>query len=98
LEEKKNQATEKILEDRAQELHETESTNDNKEKGDKFFSYFSCPNSKPGKDKLEMYLGGMDPIEHGKNKEYALSALTWWKVNSPKFKFYAPKFYADFCL
>ena len=86
FDERKTQTTERILEDRARE-NETTSTMDNEESEDELFTKFSGPNNEPGKDEVEMYLGGMDCINHGEKKDYTSSALKWWKVNSPKFTF-----------
>jgi hypothetical protein len=35
----------------------------------------------PGKDKMEIYLGGIDCCENGDDKDLTFSALSWWKVS-----------------
>jgi len=79
FEERKTQIEEKIQKNREHEK-ETTGSKDNEKNNDDIYSFFSGPSNDPGKDELEIYLGGIDRIDHGDSKEYTFSALKWWKV------------------
>jgi hypothetical protein len=79
FEERKNQMAEQIWQEK--ELEKDTTATKEKEKNDNnIYSFFSGPSENPGKDKIEMYLGGVDCITHGDKKDYTFSALKWWKV------------------
>jgi hypothetical protein len=74
--ERKNQMAEKVLQDKEHEKKEkkkrkkTATQAAGKEKdNDKTGSWFSGPSHNPGKDETDIYLGGMDCIIHGDEKE-----------------------------
>ncbi|KAA1085986.1 hypothetical protein PGT21_026567 [Puccinia graminis f. sp. tritici] len=63
----------------ASQIKETEKKDEN------VFSFFSGPSKDPGKDELEIYLGGIDRCDNRNDKDLTFSALSWWKVHEKKY-------------
>jgi hypothetical protein len=70
---------EKLLQDK-ERGKATTATEEKEKDDDDIGSFFSGPSNNPGKDEIDIYLGGMDRIIHGGEKDYTFSALKWWKV------------------
>ena len=81
FEERKNQMTEKLLQDKERQKDKT-ATQEKDNNEDDICSFFSGPRNNPGNDEIEMYLGGMDRINQVDKLDYTFSALKWWKVSS----------------
>ncbi|KAI7964365.1 hypothetical protein MJO29_004792, partial [Puccinia striiformis f. sp. tritici] len=75
---RKNEIVEAVTQSKEHEKKSTEKKDKEKEKeNDDIYSFFSGPSNEPGKDEIEMYLGGMDCMDRGE-KNYTFSALKWW--------------------
>ncbi|PLW56264.1 hypothetical protein PCANC_02022 [Puccinia coronata f. sp. avenae] len=84
FEERKDQMAEKLLQDK-ERGKATKATEEKEKDDDDIGSFFSGPSNNPGKDKIDIYLGGMDRIIHGGEKDYTFSALKWWKEHELKY-------------
>ncbi|KAI9625045.1 hypothetical protein KEM48_008588 [Puccinia striiformis f. sp. tritici PST-130] len=82
---RKNEIVEVVTQSKEHEKKSTEKKDKEKEKeNDDIYSFFSGPSNEPGKDEIEMYLGGMDCMDRGE-KNYTFSALKWWKEHENKY-------------